>query len=106
MGPPPAVGQAPPEPSADELLCIHGPCRYYWELETNFNAGNPEGTFEPGKEPRLTRRWCIRCPQDTTDLKGAAVYSCTEYEPMTTAELQERKRRHDLVQIKKPEEQK
>lgn len=76
------VGPATPIPKADEtnLVCLRGPCKYYFEVKKRVPHGNPVGTFTPETEPRQTTRICLKANADLTD---EAIYDCNAWLPIS-----------------------
>ena len=73
------------EPEFAGSLCLKGPCVHLWQIKTSFAHGNPEGTFEKGKEPKKITR---ACKEDLSmELDGLAVFECDYWKPYTEAEL-------------------
>jgi hypothetical protein len=99
----PAAG--PPAPSPENSVCLRGPCRHYWEMETDFDAGNPAGTFEALglKEPRQKHRTCLRSPAAETTLGSFPVRACDQWDPMDRVSLDERERRREQYYARHPE---
>lgn len=99
------IAPPPPEPPAtpENFVCLRGPCRHYWQMETRFAAGNPEGTFEELglAPPRAIHRTCLRGHAET-ELQEVTVVSCDAWDPKLPVELAERKRRRDLYYERHP----
>lgn len=89
LPPPPGfVGQPEPEEEAthDTLVCLRGPCRYYWELETkaNVHANGLESVFKG----RMMNRFCLRHTGDADpSIGGESIYACNQWHPLTAADL-------------------
>lgn len=82
------AGQAP-APDFEASVCLKGTdgkCGHLWQITTAFEAGNPKGTFEKGKEPKETERTCLRSPSNEMSLNGLVVFTCNEH---TDKELRE-----------------
>jgi hypothetical protein len=83
----PGAGIAPPSaaPAAtpENFICLRGPCRHHWKIETTSSAGNPEGTFEAlgVREPRQIHYICLVHPGLETDLTDDCAYTCTRWDP-------------------------
>lgn len=99
------VGTAPsvPAATADNFVCLRGPCIHYWQLETFFASGNPKETWgedglknadgSPVRMPRQISRSCLAHPGTETELTDDAVYFCSRWEPMTAREAKARAKR-------------
>lgn len=94
------VGQSkgPPAATPATFICLRGPCRHYWELETYFDAGNPESTWDPeiglkdadGKpvpKPNQHTRTCLAHVGTETELTDDTVYNCNRWSPLTPREV-------------------
>jgi hypothetical protein len=79
---------APPAVSAENFICVRGPCRHYWHLVTTSGAGNPKGTWDAlGRaEPRQHSHTCIANAGMETDLTDDAVFECSKWDPITPEE--------------------
>jgi hypothetical protein len=99
---------APPEATPDAFVCLRGPCRHYWHLETFAGAGNPKGTFENLglREPRQINRTCIANPGHETDLTEDCVYECNLWDPLSPDQLDaiEARRRRYFEANQEPQE--
>lgn len=108
VGVPPAVPSATP----DHFICLRGPCKFYWELETFMAIGNPKDTFGPDglkdpetgvpiRAPRQVNRVCLAAaPGLEYELTDELVYDCSRWTPMTARELkQQNKRRSKYLKI-------
>jgi hypothetical protein len=73
---------APPAVTAQNLLCLAGPCRHYTENVRHFAPAADEGA-DPHVE---IGRWCgrLRTWAEQTTLKELEVFGCTDYEPTST----------------------
>ena len=99
VGQPAAVPAATPE----NFICLRGPCRHYWHLETFMASGNPKGTWGPGglkdadgkpiRVPRQINRTCLAHPGTETELTEDCVYECNKWSPLTPGELGDREKR-------------
>jgi hypothetical protein len=100
LGVPPSVPAATPA----DFVCLRGPCRHYWQLETFMASGNPSDTWgegglvdvETGKPlriPRQINRSCLAHPGTETELTEDCVYSCNKWDPLTPRELKARGKR-------------
>ena len=101
-----AVGSAAAVPAArpETFVCLRGPCRFYWELETFMASGNPQTTWDPeiglkdehGKPirmPRQVNRTCLVHPGTETELTEDVVYNCSRWDPMSPREVRAREKR-------------
>lgn len=98
-GAPMAAGVGMPEPvpaaTPENMVCLRGPCRHYWEVVVPFEAGNPQGTWaelrddsgEPLEAPREILRTCLASPSREFDLSDACVLSCSKWDPISAAEV-------------------
>lgn len=107
------VGMAPSVPAAtpEHFMCLRGPCRHYWQLETFFASGNPKETWDaedglknedgtPVRMPRQISRSCLAQPGMETELTDDNVYDCNRWDPMTPRELrQQAKRRSKYLKL-------
>ncbi len=91
---------APLPAEAKTFICLRGPCRFYWQTQSEFPYGNPEGTFEPGKEPRSISRACLTHPGVHMDLTEDTVYDCNRWDPLEQRELDGLAERRDLYNIR------
>jgi hypothetical protein len=101
------IGQPPPIPAAtpEHFICLRGPCRSYWQMETFIASGNPKSTWdpvhglkdpttgEPLRVPRQISRSCLTHPGTTTELTDDNVYECSRWDPLTPRELKKREGR-------------
>lgn len=94
-----------PDATPDNMVCLRGPCRYYWALTTLFDAGNPAGTFaELGlPTPRQRHHVCMRIPGTETELTEDCVFECNQWDPVQYAELQTLERRRQAYYNAHPE---
>ncbi len=93
------IGAPPPIPPAtpDTFMCLRGPCRFYWELITHMESGNPAETWgeeglrdehgEPIAQPRAISRTCVANTGHETDLTDDNVYECNRWDPLTAREV-------------------
>jgi len=101
VGMPPPVDAATPE----NFVCLRGPCRHYWQIETYMASGNPKETWDPEtglkdlvtgqplRVPRQISRSCTAQPGTETHLTEDCVYECNRWDPMTARELRVRDKR-------------
>ncbi len=88
MGPPAAVPPATPE----LFVCLRGPCRHYWEIETHLASGNPADTWGPDglkdedgnaiRAPRQITRACTYQAGIDTQFTDDIVYACNRWDPI------------------------
>lgn len=88
MGAPPPVPPATP----DQFVCLRGPCRHYFELQTHLVSGNPAETWGPdglkdelGKPipiPRQITRACTYQAGVDTQITDDIVYACNRWDPI------------------------
>lgn len=93
-----AAPQALPPATPDTVICLRGPCRHYWRIETNVDYGNPAGTFEDlgVEEPRERNNRCTIQSGVEWDMAGYDVYDCNRWDPLTKSESKRlEKRRED-----------
>jgi hypothetical protein len=107
LGVPPAVPSATP----DNFICLRGPCRHYWQIETFMASGNPKDTWgedglkdpetgEPIRQPRQLSRSCLAHPGTETELTEDCVYDCNRWSPLTPRELKrDAKRRSKYLKL-------
>jgi hypothetical protein len=102
IGPPAALPPASPA----HFICLRGPCRHYWRMETFMASGNPKDTWDPEKGlkdadgnpvrmPRQVHHTCLVQPGMETELTEDNVYECSRWEPLTPREVKriDKKRR-------------
>ena len=99
IGVPPAVPAATPE----NFVCLRGPCRHYWEIETFMASGNPIETWGPDglkdpdgnplRIPRQINRSCLAHPGTETELTEDTVYNCNRWDPLSARELRKLEKR-------------
>jgi hypothetical protein len=104
------LGEAPPVPKAGAhtLLCLSGPCKYYFEWHTRADVD----TRGLEQEPRQLNRVCTAIPGVHNDLTDDCVYVCNRWDPLTRAEVralegrrnQYRRLVQKLVQIQRQKE--
>ena len=100
---PGGVGLPVPVPAATpaNFVCLRGPCRHYWELETWMASGNPAETFGPDglrdpvtgrplRAPRQINRTCLVHPGTETELTEDCVSNCSRWDPLSPRELRKR----------------
>lgn len=77
-----------PERTPENLICLNGPCRYFWSMETMGHSGNPASYWrELGVAPPRQRHLsCLRDPSGETDFTDDNVYTCNQWDPMTREE--------------------
>ena len=86
--------QGPALPILNEATtkCLRGPCRNYWEMKVEADAGNPAGTWESigVAKPIQIIRTCLANPGHETDLGDTAVIECNRWHPiaMTVVDVQ------------------
>jgi hypothetical protein len=95
---------APPA-TPQNMICLRGPCRHYWELVTTSPAGNPSDTWaELGqREPRQINRTCIVNPGYETELTEDCAYDCNLWDPLREAEVTLREQRREAYFTKHPD---
>lgn len=84
----------PPKWTADNSVCMRGPCRYYWYLVTTFPSGNPADTWEAIEvpEPHQHHHLCLVHPGLETDLTDDCVYKCSRWDPQPPCAAREARR--------------
>lgn len=84
--------RAPPAVTAENFVCLRGPCRHYWHMVTMSGAGNPEGTWAALglSEPRQHHHTCLVNPGMETSINDDCVFVCNRWDPIAP---------HDLVQL-------
>jgi hypothetical protein len=109
VGIPPSVDAATP----DNFICLRGPCRHYWQMETFMASGNPKETWGPDglkdergaplRVPRQLNRSCLAHPGTETELTEDCVYECNRWDPMTPREVRKLdKRRRVYLKLNPP----
>lgn len=102
-----AVGNppAPPPRDPDHLICLRGPCRYYWHVVTMANEGNPEDTWEhlgiPA--PRSHSHICLVNPGMEFEFTGDHVFACSRWDPQSEGELAQLTKRREAYLKHHPE---
>jgi hypothetical protein len=89
-GPPMGLSEpAPPEPmSPANSPCLRGPCRHFMRLSTRFEAGNPDGTFPLGKEPRQLTMFCDAISGTYLEMGSDSFpLECNRWDPIPPAAL-------------------
>jgi hypothetical protein len=84
-----------PAATPQNMICLRGPCRHYWYCETNFDAGNPGGTFESLglAAPRQRHHLCTLIPGMETDFTEDVCFECNRWDPLDAKELAARQQR-------------
>lgn len=96
-----------PERNPENFVCLRGPCRHYWYLQTMAQEGNPAGTWEHLgiKAPRQHSHTCLVNPGHETSFAEDNVFECNKWDPMTKQELvQLTQRRQEYFEGKKNED--
>ncbi len=113
IGLPAAIPPAHP----DSFICLRGPCRYYWQLETFLESGNPKETWdpeiglkdehgEPIRMPRQITRTCLAHPGTTQELTEDTVFSCNRFDPLSPREVKGRQKRIEKYLRRYPQHRK
>jgi hypothetical protein len=102
------IGMSPSVPAAtpEHFMCLRGPCRHYWQLETFFASGNPMQTWDavdglkdsdgkPVRMPRQISRSCLAQPGMETELTDDVVYECSRWDPLSPREVRRLERRRE-----------
>jgi hypothetical protein len=96
---PGTVGELSNVPAATprNFVCLRGPCRHYWQIETFFGAGNPVGTWEELglREPRQISRSCLVHPGTETEVTEDCVFGCNLWDPLSPREARKREKRRE-----------
>lgn len=73
-----------PERTPENLICLRGPCRYFWSMETMGHSGNPASYWrELGVAPPRQRHLsCLRDPSGETDFTDDNVFTCNQWDPL------------------------
>jgi len=76
-------GPSLPVLTRETTICLRGPCRHYWEMKVEADAGNPDGTWEHlgVAKPCHMIRTCLANPGYETDLADTAVLECNRWSP-------------------------
>ena len=90
-----------PDATPENMICLRGPCRHYVEMTSLFQAGNTKGTLE--HLPRQINRFCRAIPGDAIPLTDEVVRICSEWDPLTPADMLARSRRRNSWLKKNPE---
>lgn len=98
------IGQPSAAPAATPatFICLRGPCRHYWELESFIETGNPKGTFGPNglkdaegraiREPRQISRSCTNAVPET-ELTEGTIFDCNRWDPLLPDDTKARSKR-------------
>lgn len=102
------IGTSAPVPAAtpETFICLRGPCRHYWVMETFFESGNPKETWDsevglkdadgkPVRQPHQITRSCLAHPGTIEELTEDAVFECNKFDPLSPRELKKRQKRID-----------
>ena len=93
------VGQPTPVPerTPENFICLRGPCKHYWYLETMSQAGNPADTWEALglPVPRQRHYTCLVNTGFETSFGDDNAYECNKWEPYLLSELLSLKARRD-----------
>jgi hypothetical protein len=73
-----------PDYTPENVICLRGPCKHYWEMKLFFESGNTEGTMP--EAPKYTQRACLRQSGVVQNLNDDVVFECSSWEPMTKVE--------------------
>lgn len=102
IGPPPLIGASdyidvqPPPIDTSNLVCLRGPCRYLWRMETRFDAMNnvPELLPDGVEVARIERRLCTYIVGDPDpDITEERIYECNQWDPVDPEALRLRNER-------------
>lgn len=112
----PGYGAEPLPPAiqltAQNSVCVRGPCRYYWHVVTDFPAGNPESTWDgklidpktglPVTKPQQHNHSCLVQPGLEMDMTEDVIFACNRWDPVDpqSDEALEREARRELYQIR------
>lgn len=103
MGP---IGDPEPVPERhpDNFVCLRGPCKHYWNLETMAHAGNPKETWEHLgiPVPRQHHHICLR-GIDEMNMEEDNVFSCSLWEPLLDVEVSQLRDRREAYYQQHPE---
>lgn len=89
------------EATPENMICLRGPCRFYLEMDTNFQAGNTRGTLE--RKPIQRNRFCRVIPGDSIPLTDEVVSACSEWDPLVPADTLRRNANRKKWLSKNPE---
>lgn len=95
-----------PPLNEDTFVCLRGPCRFYWEVVSDANLGNVEGSLPDGFKGQFVNRFCTRLSGDADpSLFEQRIYECSEWDPQDGNEARRReKRREKYFQIRRSKE--
>jgi hypothetical protein len=86
-----------PEFTAENVICLRGPCRHYWETKQYFEAGNTAGTLDHA--PMYTQKICLKQPGVIVNMNDEVVKECNAWEPLDNlATTQRDKAREEFYQ--------
>lgn len=107
---PNAMPRDAPARDRTTLLCMAGPCRFYWQVTSPVDALNPDESWAdlkdpdtglPLRKPRQFTRSCLTHPGTETQLTAdSLVEECNRWDPLTEEEINERETRRNLYQIR------
>lgn len=69
-----------PAATAENMICLRGPCKYYLQIDSRFNAGNSKGTLD--RVPVQKNRFCRAIPGTEVDLTDELVMDCSDWDPI------------------------
>jgi hypothetical protein len=105
-GPPAQLAEPPPSaPMTPETSpCMRGPCRHFMRLVSRFDAGNPSGTFEPGREPRHVAMFCSGLPGQYIEMSSDSfALDCNRWDPIPPSSLVALEKRREAYYEANPE---
>lgn len=82
-----------PDATPENMVCLRGPCRHYFEPRLVASVGNTADSLD--EEPLAINRVCMRVPGFFYDLMDECVRSCTGWDPVTATEIRELESRRE-----------
>ena len=86
LGVPNMMPEPIPAATPENLVCLKGPCRHYYEAHTGIETLNSRGTLT--KRPVQITRYC-RALTSPVDLTDETVHFCRDWAPLRKAEIAE-----------------
>lgn len=89
-----------PLPLVADSLCQLGPCRYYHELVTSFDAQEPLGEETGAPRYRNTVRTCYPAVGIEADLGEGVIYDCNFWDPVADGFVEARALRRSAARAR------
>lgn len=81
--------ESPPPRTPEHLICLRGPCKFYWNFVSKGDWGNPSSTWTADMPaPRVHHHVCLRSKglSEELDFSEEHIYSCNQWAPMSAIE--------------------